>query len=132
MVRKRNSFNAGAWQVQRERFRLEKDAPAPAEHIVPMAEAVAEMMSKLGLDDRLWEQQLLSEWEVFVGPQVAKQTRPGRIQRGVLSIFVSHPTWLAELERSGKQHILKNLQERFGTEKIRSVRLQLDPDSGPR
>ncbi|MFH0982921.1 MAG: DUF721 domain-containing protein [Planctomycetota bacterium] len=88
------------------------------------------VMKQLGLDKHLWEQAILSEWPALVGPQVAAHTRPGRIERGTLFVFVSHSTWLNELSRYGKKEMLENLQKRFGADKIKSIRLQLDPDPG--
>ena len=85
-------------------------------------------MKQLRLEDRLWEQTLLSEWEELVGTQVAMHARPGRLDRKVLYVFVSHPTWLSELSRFSQKQMLENLQKRFGADKIRSLRLQLDPE----
>ncbi|MBN1268539.1 MAG: DUF721 domain-containing protein [Kiritimatiellae bacterium] len=93
-----------------------------------IGDVIPGVMKQLGLDKHLWEQAILSEWPALVGPQVAAHTRPGRIERGTLFVFVSHSTWLNELSRYGKTEMLANLQKRFGAEKIKSVRLQLDPD----
>ncbi len=87
-----------------------------------------QVMKKLGLEQRFWEQSLINEWEHLVGPQVAKYSRPGRLDRKVLHIFVTHPAWLSELSRYGQKQLLANLQARFGADRIKSVRLQLDPD----
>ena len=86
-------------------------------------------MKQLGLENRLWEEALLSEWPALVGEQVARQTRPGRLDHKVLYVFVSHSTWLNELSRYGQKQMLANLQARFGADRIKSIRLQLDPDA---
>jgi len=43
---------------------------------------------------------------------------------------VRHPGWLSELSRYSQKQILENMQKRFGRDKIRNVRIQLDPDLG--
>ena len=86
------------------------------------------LLRELGLEDRLWEHTLETDWEDIVGANVAKHARPGRIQRGVLYVFVRHSMWLAELSRFGQKEMLARIQERFGSNRIKSIRLQLDPD----
>ena len=82
-----------------------------------------------GLEARVWEQSLTSEWESLVGLPLAKHTRPGRYQYGTLYVYIDHPTWLSELSRFGQAEILLKLQERFGKDKIKKLRLQIDPDA---
>ncbi len=89
---------------------------------------VASVVKGMGLGQRFWEQALITEWETLVGPQVAKHARPGRLDRKVLHIFVDHPAWLSDLSRYGQKQVLANLHKRFGAEKIKSIRLQLDPE----
>jgi predicted nucleic acid-binding Zn ribbon protein len=97
-----------------------------------VGDTILSVMKKLGLEDRFWEQSLVSEWSTLVGEQVARHTRPGRIQQGTLHVFVTNSAWLHELMRYGQRPMLENIQRRFGREKIRSLRLQADPDAGRR
>jgi predicted nucleic acid-binding Zn ribbon protein len=120
--------NQGAWELQRERHRIFRTQPLPPESLATVAEVVPRIMRQLGLENRLWEQALIQEWESLVGPQVAKHTRAGRLERKVLHIFVDHPVWLSDLSRYGQKQIIENLQKRFGADKIKAIRLQLDPD----
>lgn len=127
MTRKREDKTR--WQMERERHRILRDRPVPPDRSCGIAAVVTDVVKGLGLEQRFWEQALINEWESFVGPQVAKQSRPGRIDRKVLHIFVSHSTWLSELSRYGQKQILANLQKRFGPDKIKGIKLQLDPDA---
>ena len=86
-------------------------------------------MKKIGLEQPLWEQTLLREWEEIVGPQVAQHARPGRLDRKILCVYIANSVWLMELRRFGEKAMLNNLQQRFGRATIKGVRLQLDPDS---
>jgi len=91
-------------------------------------ELLPQIMRELGLEARMWEENLLREWTSLAGPQLSRHTRPGRLERGTLYVFVAHSTWLSELQRYGQKQLLANLQERFGPGKIKRLRLQLDPD----
>lgn len=82
----------------------------------------------MGLEEKVWQQALLNEWSQLVGEQVARRARPGKIQNKILTIFVTSSVWLNELTRYSKPQMLKNLQARFGTDLIRDIRLQPDPD----
>jgi predicted nucleic acid-binding Zn ribbon protein len=129
MVTKRNPLDIGRWQQERERHHLSRPDPFPPDSDSTLGDVVPQIMKQLGLGDRFWEQALVNEWASLVGPQVAQHARPGRIDRKVLCIFVSHSTWLSELSRYGQKQILENLQKRFGADRIKTIRLQLDPDA---
>jgi predicted nucleic acid-binding Zn ribbon protein len=128
MTRGTKPADIGRWEQERERHRLIRNAPPPPDAPSSLSDVVPQVMKELGLADRFWEHALVEEWGSLVGPQVALHARPGRLDRKVLSIFVSHPTWLSELSRYGQKQILENLQKRFGSDKIKSIRLQLDPE----
>ena len=100
------------------------------DHSHPVSDALSPLLKKLGLQEVMWQRALLDDWPDLVGPQLARHTRPGRLDRKVLYVFVTHSMWLAELQRHGHRDLLANLQARYGKEQIRSVRLQLDPDVG--
>lgn len=133
MTRRPADWDPVRWEVQRERLRLSNTHPpaGPLESARPLSALVPGVLEKMGLDARFWEQQLLQDWETVVGAPVARHTRPGRLMGKTLLVYVSHSTWLAELSRFGKPAMLKNLQARFGPDRIADVRLQLEPDEHP-
>jgi len=45
-------------------------------------------------------------------------------------VFVENSVWMQELRHMSEKVMLERLQERFGKNKIKGLRLQLDPD-GP-
>ena len=132
MPRKRPYRDPGRWELEKERHRLPEDEPAPAEEAPARqpGDLIPALMKKLGLETVFWEEQLLQEWPAIAGAQVAKNSRPGRIERGLLCIYVRHPAWLSELSRYGHTQLLANLQQRFGAHQIKKLRFQLDPDLG--
>ncbi|MDD4870737.1 MAG: DUF721 domain-containing protein [Kiritimatiellae bacterium] len=125
----RKSYNKGRWQVERERFRIENHRP-PEGIADPLriSDAMAGVMKKLGLEDTHWLTVLEDEWQKIAGEAVAKHTRPGRMEKKRLTVFVDSSVWLNELLRYGRRQMLLNLQNRFGKGKITSVSLVLDPD----
>lgn len=116
------------WQVERERHHILRARPPQPDRSTGIETVVENVIKGMGLNQRFWEQALITEWESLVGPQVAKHARPGRLERKILHIFVDHPAWLSDLSRYGQKQVLANLQKRFGEEKIKGVRLQLDPE----
>ncbi len=89
-------------------------------------------MQKLGAASLTWLNTLQQDWADIVGKTVAAHTRPGQLQERVLTVYVDSSAWLAELSHFGRDEMLKNLQKKYGTERIKSVRLQNDPDAGNR
>ncbi len=129
MTSRQRRFNPGRWQLERERCQLPGECPpvssgGPA----PIGDLAAELLNRVGLEHRVWEQTLIEEWHALVGDAIARRARPGHIQRGVLTIFVSNAAWMHELQRFGKDELLKKLQARFGAARIASIRFAADPD----
>jgi predicted nucleic acid-binding Zn ribbon protein len=85
--------------------------PAPAK---PVGDLVTQFMAKLGLSERLREEEILRAWRDIVGDFVAAHSTPHRLQAGVLTVRVLQPTILYELDRVFKKRLLEKLQDRFG------------------
>ena len=129
---KHPTFSRGRWELEKERHQLPEDEPCPLQETPAQqpGDIIPGLMKKLGLETAFWEQELMQEWASIAGPQVAQNSRPGQIERGLLCVYVRHPVWLSELSRYGQTQLLANLQKRFGAQRIKKVRFQLDPDYG--
>jgi len=126
---RRKQYNKGHWQVEKERFHLDGRAPSQGvQDAVGIGDVLAGLMKNLGLDELQWVNILENEWTQIVGTAVASHSRPGRIEKKCLTVFVDNSVWLNELMRYGRKQMLENLQKKFGREKIGSIRLVLDPD----
>jgi len=97
-----------------------------------LGEALSPILKRIGLGEQHWMAALAEQWETLVGADVARHTRPGRVDRGTLFVFVDSSVWLSELVRYGSDEILAKLQKRFHKNRIRSVRFQLDPGTPAR
>ncbi len=125
---KRGWEDRARWQLERERHHILRERPPQPDRSTGIETVIQSVVKGLGLEKHFWEQALITEWESLVGPQVAKHARPGRLDRKILHIFVDHPAWLSDLSRYGQKQVLANLQKRFGADRIKGVRLQLDPE----
>ncbi|MDI6775494.1 MAG: DUF721 domain-containing protein [Verrucomicrobiota bacterium] len=131
MPKRRSSFHRGRWEAQRERLRIEgREPPAAFVEFRRIGEILPGIMKRLGLENKQWLLTLEAEWGPLVGAAVARHTRPGRLERRRLTVFVDSPVWRNELERFTGSEMLGKLQARFGRNRIESVSLQLDPDGG--
>ncbi|GAB4164885.1 MAG: hypothetical protein Fur0032_01270 [Terrimicrobiaceae bacterium] len=101
-------------------------APDPdgAGRCVTAAEALAVLLPKLGLSERLSEEELRAEWKGIVGDFLAGHSEPGSLQRGILTVRVLQPSVRYELERAWKPKVLEKLRARFGTSTIRELRFR--------
>jgi len=113
---------------ERERFQLESPYPTPPFNVVSTRTLIPEVIRGLGLEERQWEHALIAEWRDLVGKDVARRARPGRVTHGLLHVYVRNSIWLSDLQRFGKTQMLRNIQARFGADKIRDLRFLLDPD----
>jgi predicted nucleic acid-binding Zn ribbon protein len=128
-IRGRQRLSGGRWQLERERYQLPADCTPPAYgELTPVGEVIVGVIKRVGLDARVWEQSILDAWVELVGEAVARRARPGYIQNGVLTVFVSNAAWMNELVRFGKKALLEKLQSRFGAARIRDIRFAPDPD----
>ena len=132
MARRGKRYNKGQWAVQRERLHLTQKQPGPEGFDVAqtMGDFVPGFMKKLGLDKAFQEERLIKEWKEIAGATVAKHTRPGRLDRKVLYVYVSNSAWLAELSRFGQKQLLEKVQTCVGEDKVKSVKLLIDPEGG--
>lgn len=91
---------------------------------VTVSEALAVLLPKLGLSERLNEEQLRAEWKGIVGDFLAGHSEPSTLQRGILTVRVLQPSVRYELERAWKPKVLEKLRARFGASTIRELRFR--------
>ena len=104
--------------------RLEEPRPK-ADRCASVAELLQKVMPKLGLGERLGEQQVSAAWREVVGEFLALHSLPVGLSAGVLTVQVVQPSVRYELDRSWKRDILNKLQERFGKSVVRDIRFRL-------
>ena len=133
MIR-REKTNMGRWRVQQERAQIDvhEGPPKKPHDIHILGDIVPGLMKQIGIAPDYWQERLQNDWASIVGPGVARNTRPGPLDGVSLTVFVTNSVWLRELKMVGYKPLLEKLQKKYGPEKIRHLKLLLDPDSGLR
>jgi len=123
-------FNQGRWQTQRERCHIADEEPAPAgSDNTTVGRVILDLMKEWDRPEPDWLEELNSEWAAMAGELAARHTRVARCKDGTLTVFVDGAVMLSELKRYWRTQMLKKLQSRFGEDKVRNLLLQ--PDPGP-
>jgi len=128
-----DSFKGRADRRRGDRRQGDRRQPEGAEsldHSAPIGDLIPEVLAGFGLESKLWLSELQKEWSALVGDSVAKHTRPGRLEKDCLIVFVDSSVWLHELSRYAETEMLTAVRNRFGA-KVRSLSLRLDPDGRP-
>ncbi len=98
------------------------DTPfAPSRNISHIKPVLESLLKNLGLDERLRQSTIFSEWQQLVGANIASHAQPVSIRCGTLVITVDHPVWLQELKRYHHDLMLKTLQQHLGTNTVRKL-----------
>jgi len=86
-----------------------------------LSDILPRVYSRIGLEEKLRERELISLWPEIVGQEVAARTRAVRFKKGVLFVEVSHGAWLQEL-RFREKEIMAKLSGRFPGLAIEAIR----------
>ena len=82
-------------------------------------------MQKLGLRERLHENDVMEAWASIVGDFIAAHSAPVALRDGILYVRVLQPALHYELDQISKIQILRKLKQRFGSRTIREVRFRV-------
>ena len=91
--------------------------------LVAVAEAIQSLVTRLGLTERINEGDILAAWREIVGDFLAQHSRPSRLVHGVLHVEVMQSSVRYELDRTWRPIILKKLQDRFGKNAVKDLKL---------
>ena len=89
------------------------------------ADLLPPLMQKLGLRERLRENEVMEAWTDIVGEFIAAHSAPAALRERVLYVRVLQPALHYELEQIAKAEILRKLKERFSGRVIRDIRFRL-------
>jgi predicted nucleic acid-binding Zn ribbon protein len=90
-----------------------------------VADPLRQLMTTLGLGDRLREDEVKRAWTEIVGEFIATHSQPTALREGILFVRVLQPTLLYELDRVCKPQLLQKLRQRFGAKLVRDVRFRI-------
>lgn len=100
------------------------DETEKPERCVSAAEALRKLLPRLGLTERLNEQEVQNAWREIVGGFLAEHSIPVSMREGVLVIQVLQPSVRYELDRTWKSEILRKLKARFGPKTVKEIRFR--------
>lgn len=85
------------------------------------------VLARLGVDEVVDRHRVFATWPERVGSEVARATRPQRLDGDVLIVGVASPAWMTELSLR-RTEIVRSLNAGLKRGKIRKVILRLDPE----
>ena len=88
-------------------------------------ELLPSLMQKLGLSERLKEDEVAGAWRSIVGEFIAAHSAPVALREGVLHVRVLQPALHYQFEQISKAGILRKLKQRFGSRVVRDVRFRI-------
>lgn len=91
----------------------------------PIGAALAGVLKRAGLDDRMAERPALDAYLRAVGPAVARLAQPVRVRRGVLDVAVASAPLLHELAHFRARDIVDRIRRAVPGTTIRSLRFRL-------
>jgi predicted nucleic acid-binding Zn ribbon protein len=91
----------------------------------PLGKVVGSFLKDSKLEHRLEQAAVVPEWELLVGKQIAKVTKPISVTAdGTLFVAVKTNAWMTELSLMEPQ-LLRALNAKTGRSRVRKIRLQL-------
>src|SRR5260221_7820405 len=91
--------------------------------LVAVSAAIHQLITRLGLRERINEADIQGAWREIVGDFLAQHSQPSRLVGGILHIEVMQSSVRYELDRTWRAEILRKLQARFGKNAIKDIRL---------
>jgi hypothetical protein len=95
-----------------------------------LGEILGKILKKRNIPHTSTDRRLLAIWRNAVGPQIASQTYPDSLKRGVLFVRVSAPVWMHQLQFM-KEEILSKLNELSSPEEVRNLRFSIGEIPAP-
>jgi len=92
-----------------------KNSAKTAEQLVP------QVLTKLGLDQRRAEAEIIKVWNNLIDPNITAHAQPAGVHKGTLFVNVDSSVWLSEIVRYRRREILAQLQHSFGKEFIAKI-----------
>ncbi len=87
----------------------------------PLNELIFQFLESIGIKERVEEHFAFVYWDSVVGKEIAKQTEPTKITRGILFVKVKDSVWRNELQYF-KNEIIEKLNKRIGKKVIEDIK----------
>lgn len=94
-----------------------------------LGDVLHSFLRQRGLLEKMRDHQLMLDWDEVVGPTIAREARPLKIERGILWIGVNNAPQANHLLYL-KPQLLKRIKELYPESKIRGLRILHRPMQG--
>mgnify|MGYP001424239949 CR=1 FL=1 len=86
-----------------------------------LKKAIKDAVEKTGIDTALKQESAVFLWKDIVGEVVAGVTETMGVEKGVLTVKTSSPTWRQELHMQ-KNEIIDKINKKIGSKAIKEIR----------
>ena len=94
-----------------------------------LGDALSSFLKRRGLLQEMRDRQAITDWDDLVGPAIAREAKPIKIERGILWIGVSNAPQANQLLYL-KQKLIERIKELYPQSKIRDIRVLHRPRQG--
>jgi predicted nucleic acid-binding Zn ribbon protein len=94
-----------------------------------LAEALNSFLKERGLLQEMKDRQVTENWDELVGPTIAREARPIKIERGILWIGVNNAPQANQLSYLIPK-LIERIKELYPQSKIRDIRVLHRPRQG--
>lgn len=110
---------------------IDADPPETRRDAEPFSAIIEKTLKRLNIEASPWLDELVQAWPRLVPPEVAKVSRPGKWDNGILYIYVTTSLQLFELRRQHLRRIEQAVRAFAGDERVKHVRLMVNSVSLP-
>ncbi len=101
-----------------------------AKTIEKFSQTLGRILKARGMQSRLYEYRIFSQWERTVGQGIARHARPVSLRGRKLILVVDSPAWMQQLSLM-KPEIREKLNAGLGRESVREITLRLGEVAAP-
>ncbi|MBP7637321.1 MAG: DUF721 domain-containing protein [Kiritimatiellae bacterium] len=105
---------------------IDADPPETRMEPEPLASLIEQTLKRLKINESPWLNDLNRAWPTLVPPEVARVTRPGKWEDGILFVYVTSSVTLFELRRTHLRRIEEAVKGFAGAGRVRQVRLMVN------
>lgn len=110
---------------------IDADPPETRRDAEPFSAIIEKTLKRLNIQASPWLDELVQAWPTLVSAEVAKVSRPGKWDNGILYIYVTSSLQLFELRRQHLKRIEQAVRAFAGDDRVKHVRLMVNSVSLP-
>ena len=105
---------------------IDADPPETRQPAEPFSAIIERTLKSLDIQESPWLDELNRAWPSLVAPEVARVTRPGKWDAGILYVYVTSSMHLFEIRRAHLRRIEQAVRAFAGDSRVHQVRLMVN------